>query len=183
MEGFVAGDIGATKGKGIAGWLSKNLFIPHSDRFHFFLIAEPVDGEDDYIILESITSKGITVGRLSWYPLDELHVYRVKDPHWQALGRLAVLELTKYGRAGYDYLLPVKLLLGVLQLILKGKLPPWRPEQLPYGRNSRFLCTEAANESWRAVGYPIIPEGVCPLPAGFELALEEDRLVRIGGGN
>lgn len=176
MPELLPGDIGAVKGRGVAAWLSRKLFLPHTDRFHFFVIAEYVGLKKDWIIYESIASKGLSAGWLSWYSFDEVEIYRVPD---QSCGKLATLELILHGRALYDYFLPIKLFLGALRLVLTGRFPPWRPEQLPYGRDSRFLCTEAAAEAWRAVGYPIIPEGVCPLPAGFEQAIQEGKLVRI----
>jgi hypothetical protein len=181
IRGLLPGDIVAVKGKGVVGWLSRNAFLPHTDRFHFLLIAEYIECEDDYVILESIARKGIAIGRLSWYLGKDVEVYRVPADS-QYPGRLAVTMLTRYGRCGYDYLLPAKLMLGAMRLLVSGKLPPWRPEQLPYGRDSRYLCTEAANEAWRLAGYVIIPEGVCPLPAGFISALCQGRLIRIYKG-
>jgi hypothetical protein len=172
------GDIGATKGKGLVGWLSRKLLWPASDRLHFFLIGDYVPWEDDYVIFTSTASKGITVGRLSWHPLEEVEIYR---PPWPVarLGRRAVYELTRHGMDPYDYVLIVKLALGALRLLLTGKLPPWRPRDFKYGRDSRFLCTEAANEAWRAVGYPIVADGVCPLPAAFKEAEMAGKIRRI----
>lgn len=176
---FYPGDIGASKGKGIAAWLSKNLFWPQTDRFHYFLIGQYVPWDNDYLILESITSKGVTVGRLSWYPLEELEVYRIKDPDWQELGRRVIIEATKFGRFYYDYSLPFKLFAGAIRLIVTGHLPPWGAEALPYGKNSYFLCTELVNEAWGGVGRPIVPKGVAPLPSAFQRAVELDQLVKI----
>ncbi|GAI76134.1 unnamed protein product, partial [marine sediment metagenome] len=91
----------------------------------------------------------------------------------------AAAELSRVGRARYDYILIAQIALGALTLLLRGKLPPWRPEQFPYGRNQKYICTEAANAAWRAVGHPIIPPGVVPLPAGYAQALQEGMIHKI----
>lgn len=174
------GDIVAEKGKGFVGWIARNALVPRCDRFHFFLIDSFVPWEDDYRILESISSKGVTVGRLAWYNVDDLEFYRVNDAAWEELGRRAVAELTKRGRCRYDYLLPLKLVMSALRLVVTGQLPPWRPSQLAYVRDSHLLCLEAVNEAYRSLlPEPIIPRGVCPLPAGFQEALDQQRLIRV----
>lgn len=171
------GDIVAQKGKGIVGWLSKNLFIPQTDRQHFFLVYG--DLLDDYMILESITSKGSTFGQLSWYNLEELEIYRLNDPEWRALGKEAIRFAVRQGRASFDYLLPFQLLASAVRLLLKGRLPPWRAGEFPYARNSHLICTELVNDSYRQAGRPIVPEGVCPLPSEFQRAIQDRKLIRI----
>lgn len=178
-------DIGATKGKGPLLWFSQNLIKPKTDRIHFFIIGDYIPWEDDYVILEAISS-GIRVGRLSFYEPAELEIYRVKLGYGELgrvfgteLRRRASLELTKVGRARYDWVLFIQLALGGIGLLLRGKLPPWRPEQFPYGRDKKYICTEAAAEAWRGVGHPIIPEGVVPVPSAFIQALQEGKLRRV----
>ncbi|MBA7704024.1 hypothetical protein ES703_112822 [subsurface metagenome] len=178
-------DIGATRGKGLLLWVSKNLIEPKTDRVHFFLIGDYLPWDDDYVILESI-GKGIAVGRLSFYKPEEVEIYRVNigtDPRWRdlqrQLRRRAAAELTRVGRARYDYILYLQLIAGALYLLLRGKLPPWRAKDFPYGRNKDYICTEAANAAWRAVGHPIIKPGEVPLPAGYKQALLEHQLWRI----
>ena len=172
------GYIFSTPGSGIAGWASRTLLKPHTSRFHYGLVGDYVPEEDDYTILESITSRGITVGRLSFYPERDLEVYRLKDPELRKRGHDATLALTKYGRAPYDYLLILKLFVGALvcfwRQICKGQLPHaiwyWR---LPYAHNSRYLCTEAASEAFELLGIQITPiKGAAPLPAAFQHALD-----------
>ncbi len=178
-------DIGATRGKGPLLWFSKNLIEPKTDRVHFFLIGNYLPWDDDYVILEAI-GKGITVGRLSFYKPEEVEIYRVnigRDPRMKELQRelrrRAAAELTRVGRARYDYILIIQIALGALNLLLKGKLPPWKADDFPYGRNKDYICTEAANFGWRAVGHPVIKPGVVPLPAGYKQALIEHRIRKI----
>lgn len=179
------GDIGGVRGKGILRWLSENLLRPRTDRVHFFLIGDYIPWDSDYVILESI-GKGIAIGRLSLYSPDELEIYRVPlsmDPGMYELNnnlrRRVTTELTRVGRAKYDHMLYLYLLLGVIRLILSGKLPPYLPSQLPYGRNNEYICTEAANYGWSSVGRPIIPPGELPTPSGFKQALQEGKLFRV----
>ncbi|GAJ14550.1 unnamed protein product, partial [marine sediment metagenome] len=122
----------------------------------------------------------------SFYKPEDVEIYRVNlghDPRLmemsRQLRRRAAAELTRVGRARYDYILIAQIAFGALTLLLRGKLPPWRPEQFPYGRDKKYICTEAAAAAWRAVGHPIIPPGVVPLPAGFAQALQEGRIRKI----
>ena len=178
-------DIGATRGKGPLLWFSKNLIEPKTDRVHFFLIGDYLPWDNDYVILESI-GKGIAVGRLSFYDPEEVEIYRVNLSPDARLRRVndelrkrVAAEMTRVGRARYDYILIIQIALGALYLLLRGNLPPWKPEQFPYGRNRAYICTEAANFGWRAVSHPIIPPGVVPLPAGYKQALIERRIRKI----
>lgn len=172
------GDIAASKGKGLLLWLSQHLLKPKTDRVHFFVIGDFIPWDNDYVILESI-GKGIAVGRLSFYRPEDLEIYRVNIENWKELGRKAAAGLTRHGRARYDYLLFIEIVLGAIPLLLKGKLPPWKPEQLPYGRDAKFICTEAANEGWREAGRPIVPKGVVPTPSAFAQALQESKIQKI----
>lgn len=178
---LLPGDIGAVKGSGVFAWLSEKLLIPHTDRFHFFLIWQKVPWDNDYVILESI-GKGIAVGRLSFYNPANIQIYRPVLTDEEELARLrekSCTELTKKGRARYDYLLYAQLLLGALRLMLSGKFPPYDPAQLPYGRNQDYVCTEAANYGWRELGHPIIEPGTTPVPAGYEKARIEGRIPQV----
>ena len=179
---LLPGDIAGVKGKGLLLWLSKHLLSPETDRVHFLVIGDYIPWDDDYVILESI-GKGIAVGRLSFYKPEDLEIYRVNlstDPRMRTLDihlrRRAAAELSRVGRAHYDYILFIHLLFGALALLFRGKLPPWRSEDFPYGRDKRYICTEAAAEAWRAVGHPIIPKGTVPTPAAFRQALMDNRM-------
>jgi len=179
------GDIVGVRGKGLLRWLSEHLLKPRTDRVHFFLIGDYIPWDDDYVILESI-GKGIAVGRLSFYDPDDLEVYRVPLSHdpgvYSVNDRLRAMvaaELTKVGRARYDYILYIQMVIGALQLLVTGHLPPYSPAQLPYGRNKAYICTEAANYGWRAVGHPIIRPGEVPTPAGYKQAEMDGKIRKI----
>lgn len=179
---LLPGDIGGVKGKGCLLWLSQHLIKPKTDRVHFFIIGDYLPWDDDYVILESI-GKGIAVGRLSFYGPEELRIYRVNlsnDPRLRVfntlLRRQAAAELSRVGRARYDYILFIQLFFGALTLLARGKLPPWRSGDFPYGRDRKYICTEAAAEAWRAVGRPLIPERTVPTPAAFRQALMDNKM-------
>jgi len=178
-------DIGAVKGLGPLLWLSQHLLEPQTDRIHFFTIKQYVPWDDDYEILESI-GKGIAIGRLSYYKPEDIEIYRVnlnRDPRLGELNKLlrrqVVGELSKVGRARYDYILFAQLMAGAVALLCQGKMPPWKPEQIPYGRNKAYLCTEAARYGWLARGHPLFEEGVCPTPPAFKQALIDGKMHKI----
>jgi hypothetical protein len=185
-------DIGGVRGKGLLMKLSRSLLKPPTDLVHFFSIAYQVPWEHDYVIWESLAAvrrswnKGITAGRLSFYNPKDVVIFRVNLSPDPRLGQLNTLlrrqvasEITKVGRASYDYMLYFYLVMGWLRLLLQGKRPPYDPGQLPYGRNRAFICTEAANYGWAQRGHPIIPPGVVPVPAGFIKALNAGLLRQI----
>lgn len=176
-------DIGAVVGKGPLLWCSQNLLEPKTDRIHHLLIGDYLPWDDDYVILESI-GKGIAVGRLSFYQPDDLEIYRVVldnegSPEDLDLRSRVAAELTRVGRARYDWMLYIQLGAGALSLICRGEMPPYDPAQLPYGRNRAYICTEAANFGWRYHDHPIISKGVVPTPAGFKMALLEGRIRKV----
>jgi len=147
----------------------KRAITPPTQLFHFFLIGDWLPWDDDYVILESI-GKGIAVGRLSFYDPADVVIFRRLLPGEIAphlIRRRAAAELTRAGRARFDWLLVIQTAFAALGLLLRGKRPPWRPEQFPYGRNKAYICTEAVVAAWRAVGWPLVPDGVMPLPAAI----------------
>ena len=173
------GDIFSTKGKGILGWLSRNLMAPPTDRFHYGLVWEKVD--DDYLILESI-SKGIAIGRLFFYEGGDIKFYRVDCPN--ELRGQAPVELTRWGRSLYDYLLIPKLAiqgiaLFIKQLFTEGRFRRIRAEELTWVQNNSFLCTEAVDIAYDAVGVNIIPIGTCPVPSAFKQAEMDGKITEI----
>ena len=184
-------DIGATRGSGPLLWFSQRLIEPKTDRIHFFIIGDYLPWDNDYVILESI-GKGIAVGRLSFYNPMDVEIYRVvlSETPEQRLGdrravefyevrKRAAAELTRVGRARYDYILIAQIAFGALTLLLRGKLPPWRPEQFPYGRDKKYICTEAIAAAWAGVGVNIVDPGTVPLPSAIIKAVNEGRLKRI----
>lgn len=180
---FLPADIGAVVGSGPMRWASENMLVPHTDRIHHFLMGDYIPWDDDYVILESI-SKGIAVGRLSFYAPGSFEVYRRNldglDAEAAMLVRKKVAaDLTWKGRSRYDWMLYLQLFAGAVSLMARRQFPPYDPAQLPYGRNKSYICTEAANFGWRLEGYSVIETGVVPTPAGFRKALNEGILTRV----
>lgn len=175
------GDIFAIKGSGVIGWLAIRLTQPRTDRFHFGIIWRRFN--DDFLVLESI-SKGLALGKLSWYESKDIEFYRVKCAEDLRLD--APDGLIDWGRAWYDYFLIVKIFLGGLIAWLKilwkeHRLRKLRAEDIPYCRNSALICTEAVDVAYDSVGVNIIPEGIIPLPSAFKQAEIEGRLEKING--
>ena len=173
------GDIFATKGKGITGWASRNLLSPQTDRFHFGILWKYFG--DDFLILESI-SKGLAVGKLSWYQGADVEFYRVNCP--EELRFAAPDSLIDWGRAKYDYWLIGKILFGAVAALARilwkeHRLRRVRAEELPYGVNSALICTEAVDVAYDSVGVNIIPAGVIPIPSAFRAAELEGRLIKL----
>jgi len=161
------GDIVGVKNHGIMGKLSKNLLVPHTDLYHFLIVGDYLPWNDDYVILESI-SKGIAVGRLSFYRPEDVAIFRRALTEDNELTRKkAAAALTLKGRARYDWLLILQLLFTLPYLLLKGEIPPYKPKDLPYGRNKAYICTEAVVFAWEYVGYPIISRDIMPVPAAI----------------
>lgn len=69
-ELYKPGDIGRIKATGLMSRLATKamnfIFTPKAGGFHHFVIRGSIPDEDDYEIMESISS-GIRLGRLSWY--------------------------------------------------------------------------------------------------------------------
>lgn len=173
------GDIFATKGSGFLSWLSRSLMAPETDRYHFGLIWEKAG--DDWVILESI-SKGLSVGRLSFYKGADIKFYRANC--YQYLRGAAPLELTRWGRSRYDYLLVAKLIVQGMWLLLKQMVTPGhskgiRPEELTWSQDNALICTEAVDIAYDAVGVNIIPLHTCPTPSAFRQAELDGRIRRL----
>ena len=168
------GDIFGVRGSGLLRWLCEYLLEPRTDRVHFGVIGDYLPWDNDYVILESI-GKGIAVGRLSFYAPEDIEVYRVDLSSYpddeMLMRKQAAAELSRVGRARYDYILYVQLALGAVALLARGWLPPWKSEQFPYGRNKKYVCTEAAVEAWRGVGVSLVSPKVVPTPASIKESL------------
>lgn len=175
------GDIGATKGAGILGWAVRNLISPSTDRFHFLILWKQLP-DDDFIILESI-SKGIAIGKLSWYADRDVEFYRVTCP--AHLRHAAPIGLVDWGRSWYDYLLIPKILFGGLLaffkiLIKERRIRRLRAEDFPYGRDSALICTEGVDIAYDSVGVNLIPIGVIPIPNAFKQAQIDNKMKLVG---
>ncbi len=164
------GDIFAQRGTGIAGWAVRSMISPSTDRFHFGIIWRKHG--NDHIILESIFPKGIAVGLLSQYNASELEFYRVNC--LAGLRYKAPLGLIRHGRKLYDVLLILKLAIGFivaqLRLWCTGKFRKVESGDIPYVRDSLFVCTEAVQIAYLSVGVRIVPKGVVPTPNSYRQA-------------
>jgi len=174
---FQTGDIAATKGTGIGAWLSRKITAPVTDRSHHMLIGEWVKSQNDWRVYESIPSKGVSTCYLfESYSGVDIEVYRLNHPDAAKIGQKVVDTVPLYGRSPYDFFLPVKLVGGALKVwvcqMAHGHSPGrLRAEQLPWARDSRFICTELACRPWADLGYEIVPEGVVPIPSSIKQAL------------
>jgi len=167
------GDIFATRGSGLLGWLSRRLMEPENDRYHYGIILQK--WQEDYLILESI-SKGLSVGRLSFYEGADIKFYRVDCD--EDLRAAAPYELTRWGRSLYDYLLIPKLVVQGLWLLLWHRRRI-RPEELTWSQDNALICTEAVDIAYDAVGVNIFPPRVCPAPSAFRQAELDGRIEEI----
>ncbi len=166
--------------------LSERAIVPHTKLFHFGVIGDYIEREDDYVILESI-GKGTAVGRLSWYAGRRYQVFRMNDPDFEALGREAAERASAFGRRHYDYALYLKLFTWALGYWSKElatlHVPPRpvRPDQIPYKTDQDFICIELYFAVWNLVGRRIRAHGHAPVPAEVIEALTRGRLVVIDG--
>ena len=167
------GDIFATRGSGLLGWLSRNLMEPVTSHYHFGIILQK--WQEDHLILESI-SKGLSIGRLSFYEGADIKFYRVDCD--EDLRKASPYELTRWGRSLYDYLLVAKLVVQGLWLLLWHRRRI-RPEELTWSQDNALLCSEAVDIAYDAVGVNIIPIHVCPTPSAFKQAEFDGKIEEI----
>jgi len=176
--GLEPADIIRVKGTGTFGLLARSVFVPWTDRHHHALVWRK--SGDDYIILESV-NKGLAVGRLSMYAGSDVTFYRAVSLDFATRER-ACEELTRYGRAPYDYALYIRLVRNIIKAEL-GVLRSghWfrklHAYELPYGEDGWLVCTEAVALAFRLVNWSLVPDGVMALPSAIEQA-SLDGLIR-----
>lgn len=199
---YEPGDVVGVANYNFLGKLARFLFVPRTPLYHFLLIDAYIESEDDYSVIESV-AKGPTMGRLSWYRGKDYQVFRVNEDFpkfwsvfrnhqlrlnasrsFEHLGQIAVDKASRFGRHGYDFGLYLKLLVGVLQFqvgrLVRFQAPRrMKPEDVPYGRDQAFICTELVFEAWRAVGINLRADGHAPLPCEFVLSKYRGELLRI----
>lgn len=181
---YRAGDGVGVVGSGPLDWLSENAITPKTKLFHFFVLGDYIEEDDDYVILESI-GKGTAVGRLSWYSTKQYTVFRMNDPDYVALGKLAAERASIFGRRHYDYALYLKLFTWAagywLKEIATGHIPPRpaRPDMIPYKTDRDFICIELYFAIWNLVGRRIRAHGHAPVPAEVILAVKRGTLAVI----
>lgn len=178
------GDILGMKSK--TSWLTSRIFSPKTDLYHFLIIGHHImsENEDDYEIYESINS-GVRMGRLSWYDGDSYSVFRLNHPDSHVLGLKACNEASNFGRWGYDFLMFPYLAFHLGRVFIKNiicerKIRRISPRELPYWDNHGLICTEFAARVWWKGGVMPIPHGEIPLPASFQQAVIDGKLILIG---
>jgi len=171
-------DIIRVKGNGLFSLLARSVFVPHTDRHHHALVWKK--SGNDYIILESV-GKGLAVGRLSMYDKQDVTFYRAVSLDLATRER-ACEELTRYGRAPYDYALYARLVRNIiraeLSILRSGHwLRKLHAYELPYREDGWLVCTEAVALAFRLVNWSLVPDGVMALPSAIEQA-SLDGLIR-----
>lgn len=174
------GDPFATKGAGVLGCAVENLIEPSTNRFHYGILWKQLP-DGDFLILESI-SKGLSIGRLSWYRGSDIEFYRVNCP--ADLRHQAPNGLIDWGRSRYDYLLILKIILGgiigLLKILVKErKFRRLKASDFSYGVNSALICTEAVDVAYDSVGVNLIPIGVIPIPNAFKQAQIDNKMALV----
>lgn len=177
-EKIKPGDVGAVVEKGLVGRLSARLILPSTDFFHFFLVADYIPIENDFVIYESIPSHGVAVGRLSWYLNQTVAIFRpaleevlsrsILKP--EELGQRAVWQATKFGRCKYDYrlcaIICFRTLFGCFKSFFKGDGFNIIFTDIPFSRDKRLLCTEMVDEAYNEL-FPVFDRRYELLPANF----------------
>ena len=181
------GDIGAIVESGLVARLASKLVLPATEFFHFILIGDYIPHENDFVILESIPSHGVAVGRLSWYLGKTINIYRPSRekvlladilPNGRTgchltpeeLGRRATWQATAHGRSGYDYVLCALIAYRVLSRCLrnwtKGRGFTVHFTEIPHTRDGRLWCTELVDEAYDGL-YPVLDRDYEALPSNF----------------
>ena len=178
---LMPGDIFARRARGPVKWLLKLSLYPPVDEDHFGILWMKVG--DDFIILESIASKGLAVWKLSEDKHRHLNFYRVNCPY--NLRRKAPYSLITSGRAEYDWLLVARLALDAFRafwrmVFIERRLRRLRPSDFHYSKNKYLICTEAVVDAYRSVGVDIIPPGTAPVPNALKEAVRKGIMRRIG---
>lgn len=179
------GDIFATRGRGVLAWLSRHLIAPSTPLYHFGLVGAFIGDErgglGDYCVLDTI---GLLFYHLFYHYIDQgidVWVFRPIGTDY-IQGKRAVTELSRLGRAPYDWLLPLKVACWALGHWMHT--PIWRwgrldVRRIPYERDMRFLCTEAVVEGYLRAGLRLVPKGVIPLPASLQIAIDSGFLIEV----
>ena len=182
VKNYIPADIGFTvAGRNVQSIMNR-VFTPQTDLFHAFVIREYLPDEDDYEILESRAGFGFRITRLSKY--DMYMMFRVADPEIASQGYEAVRLVTQIGESRYDLPLVINIFGQVLSIttssLIHGHWPhKINAHQLRYTPDDRYLCTETASETWKAVNHDIIPHGVIPLPSAYQEAINNGKLLEL----
>jgi hypothetical protein len=168
-----SGDPFSTKGKGVSGWASRELTIPHTSEFHFGIIGPAIfDRDSNFVDFETRESidKGPSVGRFFRdYGNSIVKLYRVTDATLED-GKFAIMSTSEIGRSHYDYMLLAVLGWDVVSLLFTMQFPPYRAEQLSYSSNHDYICTEEVDYAWVGGGHRLVPRNVVTIPSSLKQA-------------
>jgi len=179
---YQPGDIVRVANRGIEARASQLVFSPHSIYLHHFLIGNYIPKENDYVIYEAIPSKGVAIGRLSMYDGQAYSVLRLAVGS-QMIGKVVVDDVSLFGRAAYNYI-------GILRLLIQGiriECRQWQSYHRFKAITARdvtlgdkgLLCTQLVVDAYLAVGVAILPPGEAALPCAFEDAIAAGILVEV----
>lgn len=161
----------------VEGYASEKVFTPHTPLLHWFIIGGYIADENDYWIIESIPSHGVSIGRLSMYDWKDYRVFRLSSDDGTASRRM-VDRASIYGRQYYSYLGILRMFQGVISIEWRYFKQSRRfraiypREMLPYEERHGVLCTRFIKEIAESAGVQILPDGDAALPATFIEALE-----------
>ena len=181
------GDIAAVKDTGFWTGVQRRLMVPDTDRYHHLLIGGWVDGQQDWVVYESVNN-GVNIGYFKkLYSGEDIEIYRLNRPDARDIGEKAIELVPLYGRTEYDGLLRFKLIGAAVkcflkQLIFERKLRRICPEELDYVRDKEFICTELAVEPFARLGIQVVPSGIVPLPASIRKACDDGVLTLVWKG-
>jgi hypothetical protein len=173
------GDIGAVIEPGLVSRLAERMILPTTPYLHHFLIGDYIPDDNDFVILESIPSHGVAVGRLSWHLSKTVAVFRPNAEMAESLnifmtpeqmGRKAALQATKFGRSKYDF----RVCLDIGWRAFAGCLRNWAQGRgfcvhytaFPPSRDKRVICTEVVDEGYRDI-FPIFDRNYAVLPSNL----------------
>ena len=176
---FECGDIVLIHEKGLVARLIQ--ILQHSHWNHVLLIDELLPWFSDYGIFESIGSKGVSCGLLSFYRGKEISVYRYKmiTPEQQSKIKFSAIQ---FGRYRYDTFLPFRVikLLGMrraFKLLFKMLLN--QSVDIPHCLDSYIVCSELVQEAYRKVDIELCNDNYLLLPRDIE---NSDYLINIWRG-
>ena len=179
-----------TKGSGWTGWLCRHAVNPPSDGVHAFIIRQYIPLFDDYEIEESVVTanfipKGISHNLMyQHYQGASVEIYKVPDSVCSPQDQEdAPIELLQYGDDAYDFMFYIKMFAQVpgiwlRMLFQEHKLRKFKPEDFTYnpGNTSTAICTRAVWLAYMAVGLPLVPPDVPPLPNAYMEARDQGLL-------
>lgn len=171
------GDIIGLKALWWQKWMTYGI-SPPIDRVHFFILGRYIPEDDDWIIYESLLSRGVRIGRLSWYKGQHATVYRLPD---ESKGELAANTASEYGRERYDYLLILRLFgLSIKYWCTHGirRIPFYVLTDTP---NRSLLCVELVVQVYKDY-VRLVPEGVVATPSAIEQARIDGKLLVVFEG-